>query len=75
MQLHVWRKRKKWSLRRMAEALTSEVGDRGPCAASTVLGWETGGSAPSLFYAWAIHKVTKGEVSLRDLVVMAGGEP
>lgn len=59
----------------MASELTKEAGIAGPCAASTVLGWETGGSAPSLLYVAAIIKVTGGVVTLDDLVITAGGRP
>jgi transcriptional regulator with XRE-family HTH domain len=73
MQLSTWRKRKGWSLRKMAKELTAAVRRDEPCAASTVLCWERGDTAPSLSYAAAILKVTGGEVMLADLVRAAEG--
>jgi len=57
----------------MAAEVTSAAGREEPCAASTVLGWERGESAPSLVYAVAILKVTDGDVTLVDLIRTSEG--
>ena len=68
MNLQAWRIKKKWSLRKMAAELSAVVGREEPCAASTILGWETGRFYPSLPYAAAIIQVTRGAVKLADLI-------
>ena len=68
MQLSTWRKRQKWSLRKMAAELSAVVQRDERCSPSMVLRWERGDVAPPLSYAAAILKITEERVTLADLI-------
>lgn len=67
-----FRKRRKWSLRKMAAAVSAVIVENDSdeaVSASTVLRWESGKSEPSLFMALAIRKVCGRSVPLPSLLV------